>query len=115
MQEIMILERSRISLHPFQAREKDTTSQARNLRLPDLNLKNLQLIITLKLVLHARQFLFPLLFLQFECPFGYQNYLLKGIYFICSKVKSYSLGIFKLKFFVFFLNKASNIPCIYPD
>ena len=52
----MILERSRISLHPFQAREKDTTTQARNLRLPDLNLKNLQLIITLKLILHARQF-----------------------------------------------------------
>lgn len=50
---LVTTERSRISLHPFRL-ENDTTSQARNLRLPDLNLENLQLIITLKLVLHAR-------------------------------------------------------------
>lgn len=52
------MERGRISLHPYR-QENDITAQARNVRLPDLNLENLQLIITLKLVLHARQVLFP--------------------------------------------------------
>lgn len=51
------MERGRISLHPY--RQENVTAQARNVRLPDLNLENLQLIITLKLVLHARQVLFP--------------------------------------------------------
>ena len=58
------MERGRISLHPYR-QENDITAQARNVRLPDLNLENLQLIITLKLVLHAS---FCFLFLQFECP-----------------------------------------------
>lgn len=78
MWEISDQERSSISLHPFR-QENDFTSQARNLRLPDFNLENLQLIITLKLVFHA-SFCFLCCFYNFSVLCGYQNYLLEGIY-----------------------------------
>lgn len=78
MQEISDQGRSSISLHPFR-QENDITSLARNLRLPDLNLENLQLIITLKLVLCA-SFCFLCCFYNLSVLCGYQNYLLKGIY-----------------------------------